>query len=851
MQQNNSGVDSNSNLRLLIGFSRKGPVNSVQLISTPAQFVKTYGNIDRYLEKRGSYFHRSALVALSVGPILCLNLLSLDPDRDQIMHRSFSTNVKKLNNNIKTIPYQNVYNTDKFWSLSSESYLDGVKLFENKMGILNFSNIGDKPISVLVKKANKKNTEGYNITLNEWYGEENVPEYFNGNSYVSDYMVEVYVIGGDFGPSLTKEISKLSNNADAENFVRTYDYKNDCLSVYDDASKNPYKRFASDITYQEYFDKYGFKSDKLDKFLNLYSVNVIATYVGSLIPQFVNKINQNMWIEDIINSDTLSTGLLCSVNVDLIENASVDEESGIVNEEIDIIGHNYHVLKNNSKIDFLSYGISLERMEELDNINSDNDNLTYICDINIHEKGSSGTYFIDEKGTPLNVYADNEIIISMTDFKNEETKVKYIKVGDMLVSHYVDYETEEEKIFSRLTRVVEIKPLYRETSIDGKYSKDDNHVRIICSDNIRRFNDSTNGVEDITKQYVMKYSTIDEICDRYHWTLLGGFKCSEDSMPNGTNERQNEILNLIDINNNDYNLYKSLIDRDNIQWRYLVDTFGYGVENECKKVYSRLCKGRQSGLAIVNMPSIKDFKKSVEPSFVDNFGNLDYAPSYLFSLPKEENGASWAAYYYPYLKISDNNVIKNVPPAAYVSNLYINKYTNYNPWSIVAGPKRGVISGNQVIGLEGTLLKNDREYLEPMGVNSIIWENGVGVEVFANKTAKQSPVSALSSIHAREMCIHIQDKVESILKKYNWEANTARNREEIKLLVDTFLTSLKENEGLYDFKTVMDTTNNTTEIIDKNMGVIDIYVEIVRGLEILAQRLTVLKTGSIESGNFE
>ena len=101
------------------------------------------------------------------------------------------------------------------------------------------------------------------------------------------------------------------------------------------------------------------------------------------------------------------------------------------------------------------------------------------------------------------------------------------------------------------------------------------------------------------------------------------------------------------------------------------------------------------------------------------------------------------------------------------------------------------------------------------------------------------------------MCIHIQDKVESILKKYNWEANTARNREEIKLLVDTFLTSLKENEGLYDFKTVMDTTNNTTEIIDKNMGVIDIYVEIVRGLEILAQRLTVLKTGTIQSGDFE
>jgi phage tail sheath protein FI len=259
---------------------------------------------------------------------------------------------------------------------------------------------------------------------------------------------------------------------------------------------------------------------------------------------------------------------------------------------------------------------------------------------------------------------------------------------------------------------------------------------------------------------------------------------------------------------------------------------------------------------------MKDFKRSVEVSFVDEYGSvkseyvasgghINGSPMGLFSLPKEENGASWAAYFYPYLKISDLAAVKTVPPAAYVSNLFISKYSSSKPWSIVAGPKRGVISGNQVIGLEGSLLHNDREYLEPMGINPIVWENGVGVEIFANKTAKQTPLSALSSIHAREACIYIQDRVEEILKKYNWEANTARNREEIKTLVDTFLSNMKQGEGLYDFKTVMDTTNNTNEVIDRNIGVIDIYVEVVRGLEILAQRLTVLKTGSIESGNFE
>ena len=866
-----SGIttEAYSNLRLVVGFSKKGPFNSVQLITSTSQFIKLYGNIDRSLEKKGSYFHRSALAALSAGPILCMNLLSLDPENDQVMHRSISANIRKSNKNICTIPYQFVYNTDKFWFLSSESYLNSVHKYDNEPGsvnnvnnILNFVNVSNKPISVIVKKATANNIKGYEVTLNEWYGPENVPEYLNGTSMVSDYMVEVYVVGGDFGPSLYKG----EKTDDIEDIV-TYKYTDKCSDVYnpdlDNPAENPYKRFASDIVYQEYFDKYGFKADKLNKFLKLPSVNVIANYVGSLIPNFTNKLNQNIWIEDMINSDTLVTGLLCSEDIDIIESAEIDEESGFVDEVIDIIGHNFHAIdlnssedKNINPINFLSYSLSEDRFKSLiskdGDSDSENNGVTYIGDIEIHKKaGDVLSKYIDNNGTILNPDADNEIVISKEYFTNKD-----IKVGDLLLSMYSVMLDVKAK-FSRLTRVVEIKPLYVKNT-SGDIVKDSNHIRVICSDKVEIFeSDDTN-----KNPFVKKYTSVDNICDRYHWTFLRGFKVSDESMPDGTNERQNKILDMISEYNVHSNLYKTLIDRDYIQWRYIVDTFGLGIESECKKVYSRICQGRQSGFALVNAPSMKDFKKSTEPSFVDEYGavksefianggNLDKAPVHLFSLPKNENGASWAAYFYPYLKISDLAAVKTVPPAAYVSNLFVAKYTASKPWAIVAGPKRGVISGNQVIGIEGSLIHDDREYLEPIGINPIVWENGVGVEIFANKTAKQTPLSALSSIHAREACIYIQDNVEDILKKYNWEANTARNREEIKTLVDTFLSNMKQGDGLYDFKTVMDTTNNTTEVIDRNMGVIDIYVEVVRGLEILAQRLTVLKTGSIESGNFE
>ena len=547
-----SGISTGaySNLRLVVGFSKKGPFNSVQLITSSSQFIKLYGNIDRSLEKRGSYFHRSALVALSAGPILCLNLLTLNPDEDQVMHRSISANIKKYNKNICTIPYQTVYNTDKFWFLSSETYLDSVHTFDNEHNngnnILNFTNVGNKPISVLVKKASAKNTKGYEVTLNEWFGAENVPEYLNGTSFVSDYMVEVYVIGGDFGPELTKTVKGSTNGND--NGIIIHNYTDDCSKVYSEPDVHPYKRFASDITYQEYFDKYGFKADKLSKFLGLPSVNVIATYVGSLLPNFINKLNQNIWIEDMINKDTLTTGLLCSEDVDMIESATINEDAGFVNEAIDIIGHNFHHLVEEYSVNstsFLSYALSQSRIEELDNSNSDNESLTYLGELNIHLKPANSQYFINDNGTPLNVDATNEVIMDMDIFTND----KSIKVGDMLLSYVSEsYDMNEDDMFSRLTRVVEIKPLY--IYKDGKYAKDPNHIRVICSDSVKVSYDSANGSVDYTKPYVSKYATVDSICDRYHWTFLKGFKVSENSMPGGKNDqernsRQNEILNMI------------------------------------------------------------------------------------------------------------------------------------------------------------------------------------------------------------------------------------------------------------------------------------------------------------------
>ena len=65
-------------IRLIVGHSKKGPYNSPVLISTTEQFIQVFGSIDKNLENKGMFFHRSALAALTRGPILALNLANFE-----------------------------------------------------------------------------------------------------------------------------------------------------------------------------------------------------------------------------------------------------------------------------------------------------------------------------------------------------------------------------------------------------------------------------------------------------------------------------------------------------------------------------------------------------------------------------------------------------------------------------------------------------------------------------------------------------------------------------------------------------------------------------------------------------
>jgi len=479
---------------------------------------------------------------------------------------------------------------------------------------------------------------------------------------------------------------------------------------------------------------------------------------------------------------------------------------------------------------------------------------TYISSLPTGANQASGTSFniISTNGN-ISDYVDiitqlQPNIIELTTAVANSSK---IKVGDLLVS--TDIQTYDnpltENLQSRLTRVLEVKTV-KSAASPATYT-----VQVKTERPIKLYPGLTTRV--------WKFKNIQEFVKNFNFTYLPGADIKAASMPNGEDTRMNEILDVL----YNTNLARTLADTDVITFRYIVDTFDGGIQPNCKYQLTKLAKNRQKCLAICNLPSMKKFANSEDPRFtsapdsknpapllqaryIADGGNLSLNPSFTFSLPDEDLGAKFSGFFAPFLTIRENNKNLNVPPSPYVSNNFIRKFITGEPYSIVAGLKRGIISASNLVGLEYDFDIQDREYLEPFGINPIIRKRGVGIVIYGNQTSYQRTNSAFNNLHVRDLLITVESAIEEILSNYVFDFNEDNVRLEIKTLVDNYLTGVRSVGGIYNFLTIMDSSNNTPAIIDQNIGIIDVIIEPARGIHKFINRMTVTRTGGIASGGF-
>ena len=222
--------------------------------------------------------------------------------------------------------------------------------------------------------------------------------------------------------------------------------------------------------------------------------------------------------------------------------------------------------------------------------------------------------------------------------------------------------------------------------------------------------------------------------------------------------------------------------------------------------------------------------------------------SFAFSLPSEENGNKFMGAFGPFLKYNDNGKTILVPPAGDVSNAFLRKFMGGDPYAIVAN-KNGVLSNANLVGVEYMIDKQDRDYLEPFGYNSIIQRSSTGeIMIYSNKSGYQTIKSHFNSLHVRELLNTIELQIDEVLQNFVFEYNDAITRMSIVNNVTPILQQIKDSGAIYDFDVVCDESNNTAEVIDESCCILDCGIWPALGCEKIINRITINKNSTTSTG---
>jgi hypothetical protein len=209
--------------------------------------------------------------------------------------------------------------------------------------------------------------------------------------------------------------------------------------------------------------------------------------------------------------------------------------------------------------------------------------------------------------------------------------------------------------------------------------------------------------------------------------------------------------------------------------------------------------------------------------------------------------SNYAATYWPWIQLYSSTLGKAVwAPASTVMGgvLAFNDQVGAE-WFAPAGLNRGGVPS--VLKAERKLSQNDRDNLYNGNVNPLATFPGEGVVVFGQKTL-QRKATALDRVNVRRLLIALKDFIGQVGKNLVFEQNTNVTRNRFLSQVNPYLESVVQRQGLYAYKVVMDDTNNTADVIDRNQLVGQIYIQPTKTAEFIILNFNVLPTGATFPG---
>ena len=205
--------------------------------------------------------------------------------------------------------------------------------------------------------------------------------------------------------------------------------------------------------------------------------------------------------------------------------------------------------------------------------------------------------------------------------------------------------------------------------------------------------------------------------------------------------------------------------------------------------------------------------------------------------------SNYVATYYPWVKIVDSVKGKPtwVPPSVVLPGVYAQNDAIGQEWFAPAGLNRGGLS--EVTEAKTRLTNLERDDLYENRINPIATFPGQGVVVFGQKTLQGKP-SALDRVNVRRLLINLRKFIASSSRFLVFEQNTSALRTRFLNIVNPYLEQVQANSGLSAFRIVMDETNNTPDVVDRNQLVGQIFIQPTKTAEFIVLDFVVQPTGA-------
>ena len=207
-------------------------------------------------------------------------------------------------------------------------------------------------------------------------------------------------------------------------------------------------------------------------------------------------------------------------------------------------------------------------------------------------------------------------------------------------------------------------------------------------------------------------------------------------------------------------------------------------------------------------------------------------------LTKSSYAVMDSGYKYQYDKYND--MYRWVPLNGDIAGLCVRTDAERDPWFSPAGLNRGIIKN--VVKLAWNPTKAERDTIYKAGVNPVVTFPGEGTILYGDKTLLNRP-QAFDRINVRRLFIVLEKSIAKAARSSLFEFNDEFTRAAFVNIVEPYLREVQGRRGIYDYRVICDTTNNTPEVIDQNQFVGDIYIKPARSINFIQLNFTAVRTG--------